>query len=228
MKGTLLSVGLVLLALACGVPVLRAQDGLNGAVAGADALEPSVCLTFSSLLKRPLAAADFDGDNQPDGALLLAPPSTRSRSGYRVEVHLSRTNNTDLSFESDDDVLVLATLDINNDGITDLVVEQTLTHRWLHVWLGDGQGGFHKVRAEDFSATDTSTGLQASAPHSEQKTVVSLPPESRFGMMLLISGHISGRPPSTDESYHRLSVASPLLLAAVSLASRAPPSLQFG
>jgi hypothetical protein len=227
MKRSLIFITLALLALACALPALRAQDGLQGAVARAAALEPSTGLAFSDLLKRPLAAADFDGDHQADGALLLTPTSSRSRSSYRVEVHLSRTSNTELTFESNDDVLAIAALDINNDGLTDLVVEQALTHRRLHVWLGDGQGGFRKVRAEDFSATDTSTGTQVSTPYSEQKTVaVSLPPQSRFETTLLVSGHISGRPPSTNESYHPVRISSPSLLAAASLATRAPPSLQ--
>lgn len=106
MKRNLLSIGLVLLA--CAGPALRAQDGLQGAVVRANAFEPSVGLTFSGLLKQTLAAADFDGDRQPDGALLLTPSSTPSRSSYRVEIHLSRANNTELTFESNDDILALA------------------------------------------------------------------------------------------------------------------------
>jgi len=227
MRRTLLWIGLPLLALACAAPMLHAQEGLKGAVARTDTLGPSLGLSFGSLFKRPLAIADFDGDRQPDGALLLTPASATTRSSYRVEVHLSRTKNVELTFESKDDMLALAALDINHDGTTDLVIEQALTHRRLHVWLGDGQGGFRKVRAEDFSATDPGSGAQASAPNSQQKAVaVSLPPQGRFQTTLLISGHISGRPPSVGNSYHGVPISLPSLLVAASLPSRAPPSPQ--
>jgi len=216
---------LVLAALGCAVPGLRAQDGLQGALSQDVVVQP-LGSSYVGVFERRLAAADFDGDRHPDGALLL-PFSSRAddvRMSYRLEVHLSNSSNTELSFEATDRALSVVALDINHDGMTDLVVEQALTHRRLHVWLGDGRGGFRKARLEEFPENDDRGGNEASTPGSEQEpAVVTLPSEQRFGAELLISSHVSGRPPSAYDYCSPAAVSSRSLLFALPASLRGPP-----
>src|SRR6516165_10415075 len=166
----------LLATLACAALGLRAQDGLQGAVFLDNAAQPfgTSCV---SLLERRLVGADFDGDQRLDGAVLLHSVPFHGRKSFRLEVHLSASSNTEFSFESTEDSLSIAALDINHDGATDLVVEQALTHQRLYVWLGDGRGSFHQGRIEDFPADDTTTDREVNGPRSQrQYSVVSLPP----------------------------------------------------
>lgn len=134
-------------------PSLWAQDGLAGALARSSV--PSAGNLTSPLAQR-IAVADFDGDNRPDGAVLIdhgwLQPKGTSR---KIELHFSGRSNTELTFESSEASLTVSALDVNRDGATDIVVEQPFTHKRLLVWLNDGRGSFHQVRSDDFPAADT-------------------------------------------------------------------------
>jgi hypothetical protein len=220
------SVKLALLtALACSASGLRAQDGLQGAIFRDNATQP-LGTGYVSLLERRLVGADFDGDQKLDGAVLLHSVPFHGRKSFRLEVHLSASSNTEFSFESTEDSLSIAALDINHDGATDLVVERALTHQRLYVWLGDGRGSFHQGRVEDFPADGTTTDREASGPSSQQQyAAVSVPSGRRFHATLLRASQVSGRPPSAGQLYNIVPTSRSLLLAVV-LASRAPPVLQ--
>ena len=136
--------------LAFMAPRLWAQDGVEGVL-------PRVVLVSQlnpdALFEQGLAVADFDNDHKPDGAVLVQSGKTAAgQNSFRIELHLSNSANTALTFESNETTLAITAVDVNKDGATDLVVEQPLTHKRLYVWLGDGHGGFHKGRVEDFSS----------------------------------------------------------------------------
>lgn len=153
-----LALKIVIAVLALTGSSLWAQDGLAGALSRASASQQGV---FRSPLAQTLAAADFDGDNKPDGAVLLHENWARLQSSFRaIELHFTGRKNTDLTFQSTEDDLTLSALDVNGDGTIDIVVEQAFTHKRLHVWLNDGRGGFRKVRSEDF---------QFAAPENPQR-----------------------------------------------------------
>jgi hypothetical protein len=216
----------LLVLLACAASQLWAQDGLQGAVAR-DNTARSFATNYATFLERRLVTADFDGDQKPDGAVLLHPVPLQDRKSFRVEVHLSASNNTELRFESTEDGLSIEALDINHDGATDLVVEQALTHRRLYVWLGDGRGGFRQGRVDDFPASGTTTGHEVdSTTPQQQYAVLSLPSENRWQVTLLRASRVWGRPPSAEELYIAPAVSSRSLLIAVVLAARAPPPFQ--
>ena len=125
---------------------LWAQDGLEGALSRGNRATPADLL---APLSQTLAAADFDGDNKPDGAILVT--NGWPQTGFQaIELHFSDRGDSELRFESNGSALAVSALDINQDGAVDLVVEQALTHKFLQIWLNDGRGGFRKVRNEDF------------------------------------------------------------------------------
>ncbi len=154
MKAPSLALKIVVAALTL-TACLWAQDGLDGALRRADLVSKG---DLRSPLRQTLAAADLDGDNQPDGVVLVD-GGWLSQTAFRtIELHFTGRGNTDLPFESDEATLAISALDVNRDGATDIVLEQALTHKRLRVWLNDGHGGFHTGRIEDFPSETNATG----------------------------------------------------------------------
>jgi hypothetical protein len=139
--------GIVLFVAALCAPALRAQDGLRGAVAHH---------SRASLREFPaqIAAADFDNDQVPDGAILLETGRLNGRRSFRIEVHLTQATNSAITFSSGESGLSISTPDVNQDGAPDIVIEKAFTHERLQVYLNDGHGAFRKARAEDYPSPD--------------------------------------------------------------------------
>ena len=146
-------------------PSLCAQDGLGGAL--------SRLGSAGSLLKEPfeqrLAAEDFDNDQKPDGALLLNTGQFQGQKTFRIELHVTARNNSELSFESNETALAITSSDVNQDGAPDIVIEQSFTHKRLHVWLNDGHGSFHKTCLGDFPSMGREGPDKLRAPFLEQE-----------------------------------------------------------
>jgi hypothetical protein len=148
-------------------PCLRAQDGLEGALTRANLASPA---HLWAPFPKTLAAADFDGDNKPDGAVLVDYGWCQPQGSVRtIELHFTGRGNTSLTFESNEAALTISALDVNRDGAADIVVEQPLTHKRLQVWLNDGRGGFHKVLSQDFQSADLGNHerLEPPSPRSD-------------------------------------------------------------
>ena len=136
----------MLVALVLTAPSLWAQDGLRGALSR---LNSSADLLSDPFAQR-LVAADFDQDQQPDGAILLAGDHLNGPHAFRIELHLTSGENQKLSFTSSETALNLSVLDVNRDGTPDLVVEQTFTRKRVQIWLNDGHGSFRLAKSEDY------------------------------------------------------------------------------
>jgi hypothetical protein len=170
MKTRSFALKIVVAALALMASSLWAQDGLKGALARVSLAAP---VNLETPFSRTLAAADFDGDNKPDGAILLNYEWLSSQSRFRtIEIHFTGRGNTVLTFESDETALTISALDVDRDGATDIVVEQPLTHKRFQVWLNDGRGGFHKGRVEDFPAARPEAGERLELPASRPDSPV--------------------------------------------------------
>jgi hypothetical protein len=133
-------------------PALRAQDGLMGA------LSRETAMTHAQTgFEQQLAAADFDNDQMPDGALLLPDGFSEGKRSIRIELHVTSGNNDVITFTTAERSLSIRALDVNRDGAPDIVIETALTHRRLQVYLNDGHGVFHQARLEDFASPDSSS-----------------------------------------------------------------------
>lgn len=97
-----------------------------------------------------LVTADFDDDSRPDGAVLLDAEQLQGRQLFRIRLHITSGQDSELTFQSNETGLAISALDVNQDGVPDLVVEQVFTHKRLQVWLNDGHGRFRPARVEDF------------------------------------------------------------------------------
>jgi len=222
MNGRFFTIKFVLFVMvAFASPSLWAHDGLKAALLRMNHASPR---TFSTPFLQTLAIADFDNDYKLDAAVLVDSGRILDQNSFRIEFHLSGSSNTELYFESTETALSITALDVNHDGATDVVIEQSFTHKRLYVWLNDGHGGFHKGQIEDFPS--------AAAPNDERMESLSLRSDcpavcllQQRGseMTMLASCSVRGRIPSTDEFEHS-SLASPLASRQFCLASsRASP-----
>ena len=202
-------------------PSLWAQDGLEGALSRMRVASP---LKFAQPFSRTLAIGDFDNDHKPDGAVLVDSGRIHDRNSFRIELHLSGGQNDDLSFESTESSLTVTASDINRDGATDLIIEQSLSHKRLFVWLGDGQGGFRKSRVEDFPAAQNPNGEQLGTPSAQPECPVMGLPSQRFSeISILAASSVRGRPPSLNDLASLFKASSANSRPNLLVFSRAPP-----
>jgi hypothetical protein len=158
----LLALKIAVAALALTASSLWAQDGLPGALSRSNLASSANLLTPFG---QTLAFADFDGDHNPDGAVLLDRDGRQPQSSFRtIELHFTGRLNIDLALESSETALAISALDVNRDGAADIVVEQSFTHKRIQVWLNDGRGGFRKVRSEDFPSADAGNCERLESP----------------------------------------------------------------
>jgi hypothetical protein len=151
MKARSFAVKIVVAALALMASSLWAQDGLKGALAQVSLTAP---VDLGTPFSQTLAAADFDGDNKLDGAILVDHGWLGSQSTFRtIELHFTGRGNTALTFQWNETALAISAVDVNSDGATDVVAEQMFTHKRVQVWLNDGRGSFRNVRSEDFRSS---------------------------------------------------------------------------
>jgi len=217
----LLAVGAVALA----APWLRAQDGLPGALPW---MNHGSHLNLTAPFEQTLAVADFDNDHKLDGAVLLDAGRAGGATSFRIQFHLSASNNAELTFESAEPRLAIRALDVNHDGAIDVVVEHPFTHKRLYVWLNDGNGAFHKGRIEDFPSAEVPGGGQVQLPSLQTDCpAVCLPQQRGTEMMMLASSSVRGRPPSLAGLGRLLPACSVVSRRFYPVSSRAPPSISL-
>ncbi|MBS1805851.1 MAG: VCBS repeat-containing protein [Acidobacteria bacterium] len=131
------------------VPALKAQDGLQGAFS----IDSPTARHLAGRSPK-VAAADFDNDQKPDGALLLEAGLLNGERAFRVELHITSGTNSAITFSSKEPGLAIAALDINRDGAPDIVIEKAFTHERVQVFLNDGHGTFHQTTTEGYPVLD--------------------------------------------------------------------------
>lgn len=207
---------IILAFLALAAQTAWAQDGLRGAESKA----ANASWLLSPLTSR-IVAADFDNDQKLDGALLIDAGVIDGQRMFRIELHVSASENRNLLFASNDPSLAISALDVNSDGMPDLVVEQAFTHKRLQVWLNDGHGGFRRARAEDFPSL-TETPCKWRAPFLIQASLVAGLPSRHEILIPLLQIHCF------DSSSSRWKIRREVLpddaLVSPSCSPRAPPS----
>ncbi len=202
--------------LALLAPCLWAQDGLTGAFSQTK---------FAGPLEHRLAVADLDDDKKPDGAVLLDSDSSRpaTHGSFRLQLHFTGHPNAEFTFESNERALTLAAWDIDNDGHTDIVVEQALTHQPLYVWINEGNGDFHQGRIQDFASLTLQSREQLQPPSGQTDCLALCLPTQRGFEIAILTAPLLARPPSRSESQAVSRTPSALSPARTPNPSRAPP-----
>ena len=206
---------LLLIAALCVSPFLFAQDGVKGAL---------FQTSLGTSLSRSVAVADLDGDNEPDGAILINSQRVGAHTDIKIELHFSGRSNTELNFESTGQAFVVRAWDIDHDGANDLVVEDAFTHKPLYVWINEGHGDFHQGNLQDFPLLAFGAENQLQSPSSHPECLFCLPPQGGFEISVLTL-HLLGRPPSTHTILPIPFQFSATSLAGASQSTRAPPLL---
>jgi hypothetical protein len=209
-------VGIFLLLLSLCVPAVKAQDGLHGALSR-DAKTAHLLPELSS----QIAAADFDNDQKPDGALLVETGVLNGTRAFQIELHLTATKNIGITFSSAETGLAISALDVNQDGAPDIIVEKAFTHQRLQVFLNDGHGAFRKVRAEDYPSPDPSAP-NCRTQLSQTWPVFCLPVSRSFEMRNLERVLTLGRNSSIRLGFRHEMLLAPSPVSA-SASPRAPP-----
>lgn len=220
MKIRSIFVRVVLTALLLAAPWLRAQDGVGGAISRVATTKVLQHLPFG----QTLAAADFDMDRKPDGALIVDAGNVRGQKTFRIELHLTGSRDSYLTFESNGFALAISAFDVNRDGAPDIVVEDTITHKRVGVWLNDGHGSFRKVPIEDFPLARADLANTIGAPLLRQDfPALYLPSKSGSDLVVL---RVAGHGASTCELARRSGLAqvTPPSYAGEPNPSRGPPS----
>jgi hypothetical protein len=88
------------------------------------------------------AFADFDGDRQPDLAVLQVERSSSLKMHYSLTFALSGGNRQFIGLVAPSGGLELASRDVNGDNTLDLVVTAKWMHQTVAVFLNDGFGTF--------------------------------------------------------------------------------------
>ena len=205
---------LIAAALVCLAPFLSAQDGLKGALSQTN---------FGAPLEHHLAAADLDGDDQADGAILVDSNWVGAHNSIKIQLHFTGHPNTELNFESTGQTLTVRAWDIDQDGDNDLVIEDAITHKPLHVWINEGHGDFHEGNIQDYPSLALEADKQLQSPCNQPDCVLFWVPPQRGFEVSLMTVHLLGRPPSTGKSLD-LSIASSVMSRIrAPRSSRAPP-----
>lgn len=179
--------------LVVAAPIVHAQDGIQGALGEFNSTSSSG--QFLRLSGQTLAIADFDGDNRADGAILLEPNAVLGQGNFEIKLHLTGHNNRDIKFQSLEPALTVEARDIDHDGDIDLIIEESISHKRIQVWINDGNGNFEKGRLEDFPSDAGPVSDRLSSSELIDALTLSLPTQRGFETML-IACHIAGRPPS--------------------------------
>lgn len=162
MKRYFSTLGILICTLLLATPALRAQDGLGGALAHGE----GTASAWLDLDQLP-AAADFDRDQKPDGALLVKGGILNGQRYFRIELHVTGGENRAITFASGETRIAILAFDVDHDGAPDIVVEKALSHRPLEVYLNDGHGVFHKARSDVGIPTPWAEFQRISQPPSQ-------------------------------------------------------------
>jgi hypothetical protein len=85
---------------------------------------------------------DFDGDNRPDIATVLAGPSGAVNNHYRITFQLSSGGSQNIDLAAPVGGLDLSSRDVNGDDFLDVVVTTAGTNWPVAVLVNDGAGTF--------------------------------------------------------------------------------------
>lgn len=217
MRSRYSSLSIVLSVLFLCVPTIRAQDGLRGT------LSPSRGYArFVPVFGEQVAAADFDRDDRPDGAILMEAGRWHGEKAFRIELHLTALPNVTINFSSAETGLSISTLDVNRDGAPDIVLEKVFTHKRLKVYLNDGHGRFQKASPEAFPSPDESAPRLRAEMNVQDLPTLCIPTSRDWELAqtapVLRHGHVVRTTAGMETSLVLCGARAPS-------ASRAPPSL---
>ena len=115
-----------------------------------DNVFPTDNARFSTLSGIHFAIADFDGDWEPDLALIEATHLRRLQSDYAIHFQFSAGKRLSVFLSAPSGGIRVAARDVNGDDLPDLVVSSALDERVVAVLLNQGHGEFSPVEPASY------------------------------------------------------------------------------
>ena len=110
------------------------------------------------------AIADFDGDLQPDLAMVRVARDGAPFSEYFVDLRFSTGTRQPIGILGPAGGLEITPKDVNGDKLTDLVVTSQFDAKFLAIFLNDGKGNFRQAERSEFPQLVSDCPRRLSAP----------------------------------------------------------------
>jgi hypothetical protein len=120
--------------------------------------------TAVALGSTQFAIADFDGDRQPDLALIRVSSDGSHTSQYSVDFNFSGGHKPTICFVGPAGGMQISPRDVNGDKFADLVVTSLLDSKFVVIFLNDGKGNFVSAEPSDYPGALKGTGYRLVAP----------------------------------------------------------------
>ena len=120
--------------------------------------------TAVALGSTQFAIADFDGDRQPDLALIRATIDGSPTTQYTVDINFGGGHKAAIRFVGPAGGMQISPRDVNGDKFADLIVTSLLDSKFVVIFLNDGKGNFVSAEPSDYPGAMKGTGFHLSAP----------------------------------------------------------------
>lgn len=132
--------------------------------------------TAVALGSTQFAIADFDGDRQPDLALIRVMRDGSPTSEYSVDFNFSSGRKPAISIFGPSGGLQITPRDVNGDRFADLVVTSILDTQFVAIFLNDGKGNFVPAEPSDFPGAVKGTDFRLNVPEDVPAEQLALQP----------------------------------------------------
>jgi hypothetical protein len=137
---------------------------------------PRLVGTAVAFRSSQFAIADFDGDRQPDLALIRVTRDGSPSSQYSVDFNFSSGQKPAIGIVGPSGGLQITPQDVNGDQFADLVVTSLLDSHFVVIFLNDGRGNFVPAEPSDFPGAVRGTDHRLSAPEDSSASQLALQP----------------------------------------------------
>jgi hypothetical protein len=135
---------------------------------------PRLVRTAVALGSTQFAIADFDGDRQPDLALIRVTSDGSLTSQYTVDFNFSGGHKPAICFVGPAGGMQISPRDVNGDKFADLVVTSLLDSKFVVIFLNDGEGNFVSAEPSDYPGALKGTGFRLVVPEDAPAGLLAL------------------------------------------------------
>jgi hypothetical protein len=120
--------------------------------------------TAVTLRSTQFAIADFDGDREPDLAMIRVTRDGSPTAQYSVDFNFSSGAKPRICILGPSGGLQITPRDVNGDKFADLVVTSLLDSHFVAIFLNDGKGNFVAAEPSDFPGAVNGAEFHLVAP----------------------------------------------------------------
>jgi hypothetical protein len=193
--------------------------GFVGSSAAAQEAQKAAAAPVS--LGQQLAISDFDGDLQPDLAIVQAGTTDSGSTDYWIQLQLSAVGRESIRIVAPAGGLLIEARDVNGDHAVDLILT-TSFRQPVAVFLNDGHGSFSRVAPSVFLDAFNNPLTNWASALDQGAEAVGIPPQSRPGILQAAKLLTNIRPRA--DSILRAGAGFAVDFFSVSHAGRAPPA----